>query len=145
MVNPPAARSSLRCRTRPGPAFVMHYSQKAGEDLTAAVYSVGGTLDRVNMMFTRVGSSSFYCLTLPHGSLPSGFYTRHRTVMAKQVEFWSGLEISLSWFSTQWQWLASVTGAWSCPMCHVVLGGSWLPWFPSVHPSCMPSTHQAVS
>lgn len=62
VVNPPAGRSSLSCRAVPGPAFGMHYSQKAGEDLTAAVYSVGGTLDRVNMMFTRVGSSSFYCL-----------------------------------------------------------------------------------
>lgn len=61
----------------------MHYSQIAGEDLAAAVYSVGGTLDRVNVMFTRVGSSSFCCLTLPHGLLPSGFYTRHRSVMAK--------------------------------------------------------------
>lgn len=71
----------------PGPAFAMHYSQKAGKDLTAAVYSVGGTLDRDNMMFIRVGSSSFYHLTLPHGLLPSGFYTRHRIVMAKP---WAG-------------------------------------------------------
>lgn len=46
--NPPAGRSSLSCRAGPGPAFGMHYSQKAGEDLTAAVSSVGGTLDRVN-------------------------------------------------------------------------------------------------
>lgn len=36
--------------------------------------------------------------------------------MAKQVKFWSGLEASLSWFSTQWQWLASVTGVVLCAM-----------------------------
>lgn len=87
-VNPPAGRSSLSFRAVPGPAFGVHDSQKVGKGLTAAVCSVGSTLDRVNMMFMRVGSSSFYCLTLPHGLLPSGFYNKAQDCNGQALSRW---------------------------------------------------------
>lgn len=86
-------KSSLSRRAVPAPAFGVHgsqyasnhYSPKSWRRLRAAVYSVGGAmrLDRSNMMFTRVDSSSFCCLSPPHAPLPPGCSMRHRAVIAK--------------------------------------------------------------
>lgn len=86
VVNPPAVRGSLSRRAGAAPAFGVHgsqcasnhYSPESQRRLTAAVYSVGGTMcmDRLNMMFTRVEPSSSAASLLPmpcsHQVAPQG-------------------------------------------------------------------------